>query len=81
MNISVAMQGEHTEYDYAHVRKALSFISENWREQPGLEELSQHVGLSQSHLQRVVTRWAGISPKGFLQAVTLSSDGKEMASV
>jgi AraC family transcriptional regulator of adaptative response/methylated-DNA-[protein]-cysteine methyltransferase len=57
--------------DYAYVRKALSFISENWREQPSLEAIASEVRLSPSHLQRVFTRWAGISPKAFLQALTL----------
>jgi len=57
--------------DYAHVRKALSFITDAWREQPGLEAIADHVGLSPHHLQRVFTRWAGLSPKAFLQAITI----------
>jgi AraC family transcriptional regulator, regulatory protein of adaptative response / methylated-DNA-[protein]-cysteine methyltransferase len=57
--------------DYAYVKKALSFISENWREQPSLETIAAEVKLSPSHLQRVFTRWAGLSPKAFLQALTL----------
>ena len=57
--------------DYTHVRKALAFISENWREQPSLEAIASEVQLSPGHLQRVFTRWAGLSPKAFLQAVTI----------
>lgn len=57
--------------DYAHVKKALTFISRNWREQPSLEAIAAEVELSPSHLQRVFTRWAGLSPKAFLQALTL----------
>lgn len=57
--------------DYAHVRQALSFITETWREQPDLGTIADHVGLSPHHLQRVFTRWAGLSPKGFLQAITI----------
>ncbi len=57
--------------DYAHVRKALSFITDTWREQPALETIADHVGLSPYHLQRVFTRWAGLSPKAFLQAITI----------
>lgn len=57
--------------DYAHVRKAISYISENWRDQPPLETVAEHVGLSPGHLQRVFTRWAGLSPKAFLQAITI----------
>ena len=57
--------------DYNHVRKAIGFLSENWREHPSLETLASHAGLSPAHLQKLFTRWAGISPKGFLQALTL----------
>src|SRR5436190_408834 len=57
--------------DYATVRKMLAFITENWREQPSLETIAEEAGLSPHHLQRVFTRWAGLSPKAFLQAVTL----------
>jgi AraC family transcriptional regulator of adaptative response/methylated-DNA-[protein]-cysteine methyltransferase len=61
----------NTPNDYNYVKKALGFISENWREQPSLEAIASEVKLSPSHLQRIFTRWAGISPKAFLQALTL----------
>ena len=67
--LDIAMN--HSQSDYTHVRKALAFISENWRDQPSLEAIAAEVRLSPSHLQRVFTRWAGLSPKEFLQAVTL----------
>ena len=57
--------------DYDTVRRSLAFISENWREQPTLEEISEQAGYSPHYLQRVFTRWAGLSPKAFLQAVTI----------
>jgi AraC family transcriptional regulator, regulatory protein of adaptative response / methylated-DNA-[protein]-cysteine methyltransferase len=57
--------------DYAIVKKALAFITENWREHPSLETIAEEAGLSPHHMQRVFTRWAGLSPKAFLQAVTL----------
>jgi AraC family transcriptional regulator, regulatory protein of adaptative response / methylated-DNA-[protein]-cysteine methyltransferase len=60
-----------TASDYALVKRTLGFISENWREQPSLDVISEQAGLSPHHLQRVFTRWAGLSPKAFLQAVTL----------
>jgi AraC family transcriptional regulator, regulatory protein of adaptative response / methylated-DNA-[protein]-cysteine methyltransferase len=61
---------QHTDYDT--VRRTLAFISENWREQPSLDEISAQAGYSPHHLQRVFTRWAGLSPKAFLQAVTIN---------
>ncbi len=57
--------------DYAIVRRVIELITENWRDQPGLDELAHAVGLTQTRLQKTFTRWAGLSPKGFLQAVTL----------
>jgi AraC family transcriptional regulator, regulatory protein of adaptative response / methylated-DNA-[protein]-cysteine methyltransferase len=55
------------------VRRAIEFISENWREQPSLEAIAEGVGLRPLALQRLFTRWAGLTPKGFLQAVTLDA--------
>ena len=57
--------------DYEIVKKTLAFIHENWREQPSLEAIAEQAELSPTHLQRLFTRWAGLSPKAFLQAVTL----------
>jgi AraC family transcriptional regulator of adaptative response/methylated-DNA-[protein]-cysteine methyltransferase len=57
--------------DYALVKKTLAFITENWRDQPSLDTIAEEAGLSPHHLQRLFTRWAGLSPKAFLQAVTL----------
>ena len=57
--------------DYDWVRRALEYLGENFQEQPELEDLSRHLGMSPFHLQRVFTRWVGISPKRFLQYLTL----------
>nr|WP_244645061.1 bifunctional helix-turn-helix domain-containing protein/methylated-DNA--[protein]-cysteine S-methyltransferase [Salinarimonas ramus] len=57
--------------DYDVVRRIIAFISENWRDQPSLESIADHVGLSTSHVHHLFRRWAGLSPKAFLQAVTL----------
>jgi AraC family transcriptional regulator, regulatory protein of adaptative response / methylated-DNA-[protein]-cysteine methyltransferase len=57
--------------DYDVVRRALEFISTRWRDQPSLDAVASHVGMKPLSLQRLFTRWAGLSPKAFLQAVTL----------
>jgi AraC family transcriptional regulator of adaptative response/methylated-DNA-[protein]-cysteine methyltransferase len=57
--------------DYAVIRRAIEFISLAWREQPSLETIASHVGMAPLALQRLFTRWAGLTPKTFLQAVTL----------
>lgn len=57
--------------DYDLVRRAIGFLSTNWEEQPTLERLADHIGLSPSHAQRLFKRWCGLSPKEFVQAVTI----------
>jgi AraC family transcriptional regulator of adaptative response/methylated-DNA-[protein]-cysteine methyltransferase len=57
--------------DYDMVRRSLAYLTENWRDQPSLETLAERSGVSPHHLQRLFTRWAGLSPKAFLQAVTI----------
>lgn len=57
--------------DYDHVRRAIEFISLNWRDQPSVERIAEAAGLSPSHLTHLFRRWAGLTPKAFLQALTL----------
>ena len=57
--------------DYQTVRRVIELISQNWQSQPELGELAHAVGRSPTQLQKLFTRWAGLSPKAFLQAVTL----------
>jgi AraC family transcriptional regulator, regulatory protein of adaptative response / methylated-DNA-[protein]-cysteine methyltransferase len=57
--------------DYATVRHAIEFISTRYRNQPSIEAVAGHVGLSASHFQHVFKRWAGLTPKAFLQAITI----------
>ena len=67
----IALPMSESESDYDHVRRAVEYISEQWREQPSLETIAEAVGMRPLALQRLFTRWAGLSPKAFLQAVTL----------
>ena len=57
--------------DYDRVERAIRFLEENFRRQPGLAEVAAHSGLSEFHFQRVFSRWVGISPKRFLQYQTI----------
>src|SRR5919205_954073 len=57
--------------DYGAVRKAIAYISEHWREQPEVERIAEAVGVSATELHHLFRRWAGLTPKAFLQAVTL----------
>lgn len=69
-NIAVNF-AEEQPADYERVRQALDYLSQNWREQPSLDKIAAEMQLSPQHFQKLFTRWAGISPKEFLQALTL----------
>jgi AraC family transcriptional regulator of adaptative response/methylated-DNA-[protein]-cysteine methyltransferase len=56
--------------DYARVERAIRFLDEHFREQPRLAEVAAAVGMSEYHFQRLFRRWAGVSPKRFLQFLT-----------
>jgi AraC family transcriptional regulator of adaptative response/methylated-DNA-[protein]-cysteine methyltransferase len=57
--------------DYERIEKSICFLKENFREQPDLEEAARQVHLSSFHFQRMFTNWAGVSPKKFLQFISL----------
>ena len=57
--------------DYVRIERAIRFLETNARHQPSLAEVARHVGLSEFHFQRVFSRWAGVSPKRFLQFLTV----------
>jgi AraC family transcriptional regulator of adaptative response/methylated-DNA-[protein]-cysteine methyltransferase len=56
--------------DYARVERAIRFLDAHRNEQPSLAAVARQAGLSESHFQRLFTRWAGISPKRFVQHQT-----------
>ena len=56
--------------DYARIERAIRYLDLHRHTQPALADVARHVGLSESHFQRMFTRWAGISPKRFLQHQT-----------
>ncbi len=57
--------------DYDRIAEAISFISIRLKSQPTLNEVAAHLHLSPFHFQRLFSRWAGVTPKRFLQVLTL----------
>ncbi len=57
--------------DYARIEKALGYLAANVDEQPDLDRVAAEIGLSPFHFQRLFTRWVGVSPKKFLQYLSL----------
>ena len=73
MNVAIKPQVNITPdgEDYEVIRQVIELISLDYRSQPSLEDISTKVGMEQTKLQKLFTRWAGLSPKAFLQAVTI----------
>lgn len=57
--------------DYDRIEKLIRYLDEHCAEQPDLATLSRQAGLSQFHLHRLFSNWAGITPKAFLKCLTL----------
>lgn len=57
--------------DYQRIEKAIRYLHEHAHEQPSLDELAKQVHLSPFHFQRMFTAWAGVSPKKFLQYISV----------
>ncbi len=70
MTVSSLTDFRQLREDYVLIEQAIEYLESNAQRQPDLSEIASAVGLSEFHFQRVFTRWAGISPKRFLQFVT-----------
>ena len=57
--------------DYELITRSIRFLSQSWREQPSLDELAEHLGLSPAYCQRLFKRWCGLSPKEFMGAIAI----------
>ena len=57
--------------DYDRVEQVIRYLETHWKDQPDLGELARVVDLSPFHFQRLFQRWAGVSPKKFLQYLTV----------
>lgn len=66
--------------DYDLVRQAIRYLTENWNEQPDLNQLAAHLGVSGTHCQKLFKRWCGLSPKEFVQAITIDNARQRLAA-
>src|ERR1700712_2806760 len=57
--------------NYNRIAAAISYIKDNFKTQPQLEKVAQHINVSPFHFQKMFTDWAGVSPKKFLQYLTV----------
>jgi AraC family transcriptional regulator of adaptative response/methylated-DNA-[protein]-cysteine methyltransferase len=59
--------------DYDIVRRAIGHIREHWRSQPEVDAIAEAAGVTPTELHHLFRRWAGLTPKAFLQAITLDA--------
>lgn len=64
------MESQQT-INYQRIAEAIDYIRTNFKEQPDLEKVAEKVHLSPFHFQRLFTEWAGVSPKKFLQFISV----------
>lgn len=65
------MKSIQQQLDYQRIQQAIEYLAENFKAQPELKDVAAHVHLSPHHFQRLFTQWAGVSPKKFLQFLTV----------
>ncbi|RZJ87717.1 MAG: AraC family transcriptional regulator, partial [Chryseobacterium sp.] len=59
------------ELNYYRIAEAIEYLSLNFKSQPSLDEVAAHVNLSSFHFQRMFRQWAGVTPKQFLQYLSI----------
>ena len=65
--------------DYQRIAQAINYIKANFKDQPNLEQVAESVHLSPYHFQRLFKKWAGVSPKKFLQYLSLAHAKKVLS--
>jgi AraC family transcriptional regulator, regulatory protein of adaptative response / methylated-DNA-[protein]-cysteine methyltransferase len=68
--MNIQMDGKQLSEDYGRIEQAILYLENHYRDQPALDDVAASIGLSEYHFQRLFTRWAGVSPKRFLQFLT-----------
>src|ERR1700704_749913 len=62
---------EQEKTNFSRIEEAIDYIKTNFKTQPGLDEVAGHIHVSPFHFQRLFTDWAGVSPKKFLQYISV----------
>ncbi len=62
---------EQEKTNYSRIEEAISYINKNFKSQPSLEKIAEQIHVSPFHFQKLFTEWAGVSPKKFLQYLSV----------
>lgn len=65
--------------NYERVEQAIIYLAENFKDQPSLDVIANHVGVSPFHFQRIFQEWAGVSPKKFLQYISIEQAKEQLS--
>lgn len=68
--MNIQMDFRQSSEDYLRIEQAILYLETHYKDQPELGEVAANLGLSEYHFQRLFTRWAGVSPKRFVQFLT-----------
>jgi AraC family transcriptional regulator of adaptative response/methylated-DNA-[protein]-cysteine methyltransferase len=66
--------------DYQRIEKAIRYIEDQYKNQPSLQQIADHIGLSEFHFQRLFSRWAGTSPQRFVRYLTKEYAKQQLAA-
>lgn len=61
-----------TTYQYNKIAEAIQYLDENFKEQPALNEIADHVNMSPFHFQRLFKEWVGVTPKKYVQYLSIN---------
>ena len=67
----MTLAAAETHINYLRIQEAIQYLEMNFKRHPELDEVAEKVHLSPFHFQRIFTEWAGVSPKRFLQFLTV----------
>lgn len=71
---------DNVSLDYQRIEQAIRYIEAQYKTQPTLRQIADHVGLSEFHFQRLFTRWAGTSPQRFMRYLTKEYTKQQLAA-
>jgi AraC family transcriptional regulator of adaptative response/methylated-DNA-[protein]-cysteine methyltransferase len=70
----MTLAAPETHINYQRIQEAIQYLEKNFKHQPELDQVAEKMHLSPFHFQRIFTEWAGVSPRRFLQFLTVLRD-------
>jgi AraC family transcriptional regulator of adaptative response/methylated-DNA-[protein]-cysteine methyltransferase len=71
VNQIATVMNQQAHYNFNRIAEAIEYLTQNFRKQPSLDDVAEKIHVSPFHFQRMFSEWAGVSPKKFLQFLTI----------